>query len=264
MIRFATPVRHFRRAAAALLVTTSLTMAGAALASAQPAKDPVDVFFDSGFTYCDAKLVAALWRMDPLQAKAELGQKVIRLGVPAAQGVVAAARNSGTRCDWIDVPHSYEDAERLAAYWGLPDPAAAKVKVADLYTKGMSAQVMAALAAAPAPAQSADPYEAFFNAGYTYCDAKLVAALWRTEIDTAKSAIGRKVVEGNQALIPPLLTEARGVAQCEWADLPYTYDDAVALGRVWGVPADRAKVKAAGYYTAGQSQTVEAALGRTG
>jgi hypothetical protein len=263
MILSDTSARRLRGLAAALLVTTSLTFAGAALAKSA-AKDPVDVFFENGFTYCDAKLVAAMWSIDAMQAKAELGRKIVNLGVPATQAAVAMARTAGTVCDWVDVPHTYEDAERLAAYWGLADPGAAKVKVADLYTRGMSAQVLAALAAAPAPAPSTDPYEAFFNAGYTYCDAKLVAAFWKTDIDTAKSAMGRKVIEGYQGLIAPLLTQARGVARCEWVDLPYTYDDAVALGRVWGVPADRAKVKAAAYYTAGQSRTVEAALGRTG
>jgi hypothetical protein len=249
-------------------VVTALAAAPATAGQSVQSPDTAEIFFENGFTYCDAKLVAAMWQIDAMQVKTYLGQKIERFGVPAIQALVASSRNRGVVCEWTDVPHSYEDAERLAAYWRMPDPAQAKAKVTDLYTNGMSAQVLAALAAAPPAAQPtaapADDITAFFTAGYTYCDAKLVASLWQIDIDSAKSAMGRKVVEGNQGLIAPLLTEARGVASCEWADLPYTFDDAVALGGAWGVAPDRAKVKAAAYYTAGGSRLVEAALGRTG
>ncbi len=253
-----------RRIAAALLVTTALTMAQTALASSVPV-DPFEVFANSGYTYCDATLVAALWKIDVTQAKAEIGQKIVNGLAANIPPLLADARRVAT-CSWADTPHTYDDAERLAAYWQMPEPYDAKTKVAELYTAGRSDIVLAALAAAPASGVSqngdAADFEAFAQSQYTYCDAKLVGALWQISIDEGKTAIGYKLRNGYGDLIPPILVESRQTNRCEWTDTPYIYDDAVKLAKVWGVPVDAAKLKVAAYYTNGESAVVERALGR--
>lgn len=266
MIAFPRPGAAIRRIAAALLVSTALTMAQTAVAK-PVSTDPFEVFAQSGYTYCDATLVAALWQIDVTQAKSEIGQKIIN-GLAANIPLVLAEARRVAACSWADTPHSYEDAERLAAYWRMPDPYDAKTKVAQLYTAGRSDVVLAALAAAPAAAGAdntdAADFAAFAESQYTYCDAKLVAALWQISIDEGKTAIGYKLRNGYGDLIPPILVESRQSNRCEWVDTPYSYDDAVKLAKVWGVTPDAAKLKVAAYYTNGESLVVERALGRRG
>ncbi|BCW87268.1 hypothetical protein sos41_03970 [Alphaproteobacteria bacterium SO-S41] len=272
MITSRTAIRRFT---AALMVSTALALAPAAFAAtamppiSTPAPSEDDAFMafaNSGYTYCDATLLAGLWSIDVDKAKTTIGQKVLNGLIENIPPLLVEARRSHA-CSWADTPHTYEDAERLAAYWKTPEVYDAKTKVAKLYTAGRSAEVVAALAAAPAAnngAASEDQadYEAFANSSYTYCDAKLISELWTIGIGDAKATIGYKLRNGYGDLIPPILVEARQSHACTWADTGYGYEDAVALAKVWGVKEEAAKLKAAKYYTNGESAVVERALGR--
>ena len=255
--------RTFRRIAAALMISSSLTMASVALSGRAAAADAVETFLTSTYTYCDAKLVAGLWSISVDQAKAEIGQKILN-GLGDNVPVILKEARVAHACEWADTPHTYEDAERLAAFWGLGDPYDAKLKVAKLYTQGRSAEVVAALG--QAMPVMADPneaaLEAFFQSDYTYCDAKLVAGLWSISVDQAKAEIGQKIVGGYPENIPGLLADARRANACAWEDTGHSYEDAVTLAGVWGLkdPYD-AKLKVALYYTNGESAIVLAALG---
>jgi hypothetical protein len=125
-----------RRFAVALFLSTSLSgLIAVQPAMSQDEDDAMRAFFSSGYTYCDAKLVGALWGMDPGQGKAEIGYKVIG-GFPAnLRRVFGESRANGNSCEWGDTGLSYSDAERLAAVWGL-STWDAKLKAADHYTHG--------------------------------------------------------------------------------------------------------------------------------
>ncbi|MBX3431284.1 MAG: toll/interleukin-1 receptor domain-containing protein [Hyphomonadaceae bacterium] len=107
--------------------------------------DEFATYFQSGYVYCDAKLLGAFWGQGIGEAKATVGWKILNgLGqnVPA---ILQHARNAGHTCEWTDTGHTYSDAERLAAAWGMNDPYQAKLRTAELYTLGRSDVVLSAL-----------------------------------------------------------------------------------------------------------------------
>ena len=258
--------RTFRRIAAALMLSSSLTFASVALTGRAAAANELETFFSSAYTYCDAKLVASLWSIPIDEAKATIGRKILN-GIGDAVPVILQEARLAYACEWADTPHTYSDAEKLAALWGLPDPYDAKLKVAKLYTQGRSAEVVAALGQGmpalwqPAGAGEAAAFTAFADSPYTYCDAKLVAGLWSISIEQAKVEIGQKIINGYGENIPGLLAAARESNACGWEDTGHSYEDAVTLAGIWGLkdPYD-AKLKVAQYYTNGESAIVLAAL----
>lgn len=135
-------VSSVRRFAGALLITSSLTLVAL---SAPAAASDLDRFFDSGYTYCDAKLIANLWGIGIDRAKAQIGMK-IRTGIGGnIPSVLRLSRQSGYSCTWEDTALSYEDAQQLAEVWGFRDPYRAKLKAARYYTRGQSSIVQGAL-----------------------------------------------------------------------------------------------------------------------
>jgi hypothetical protein len=238
----------------------------ASATAARPAPEAADTYaaYDgSGYNYCDAKLVGALFKRDADFGKLTIGQKVTSGNAAVIPDLLTQARQSH-RCAFEDTPYSYDDAAALAKLWGLKDPAAAKLKVADAYTSGDSATIAEALASASAaqpPPKARNVYRVFINSGYTFCDAKLVGQLYNYSTEFGKLTIGTKIVNGLGDNIPTILQEARASYSCEWEDTGHSYDDAVALAKVWGLdsPAE-AKAKVAQAYTAGQSGMVKDAL----
>lgn len=261
----ASPSRTFRRIAAALMLSSSLTMAAMALSPPRPT-DPLDTFFQSTYNYCDATLISKYWKIDITEAKAAIGQKIQDGMQSALESSLASARENGAACEWADVPHTYEDAERLAAAWGYADVTEAKDKIAYLYTQGRSADVLAALSQTPTGGLSAEDeaaIEAFLTSAYTYCDAKLVGAAWSQDITGAKASIGYKVLNGYTDQLEGIFAEGRQITSCDFVDTQLSYEDAEKLAGIWGVDVGRAKDKAAQYYTNGQSAIVLGALGQT-
>ncbi len=109
------------------------------------AGDEFGTFFESGYVYCDAKMLGALWGLDIGEAKMTIGRKIINgIGFAVPQ-ILDEARGSGVTCDWSDTGHSYADAERLASIWGMNEPYQAKLRVEQLYTSGRSDVVRSAL-----------------------------------------------------------------------------------------------------------------------
>lgn len=263
----ASPSRTFRRIAAALMLSTSLTVAAMALAPrAEAASDPLDTFFQSTYNYCDATLISQSWQIEITEAKATIGRKIQNGLVDALESSLAGARREGHACTWADVPHSYEDAEKIAAAWGYADVTEAKDKIAYLYTQGRSAEVLAALSQSQTGGLSPEDesaIEAFLNSAYTYCDAKLVGAAWSQDITGAKASIGYKVLNGYTDQLEGIFAEGRQITTCDFVDTQLSYEDAEKLAGIWGVDVGRAKDKAAQYYTNGQSAIVLGALGQT-
>jgi hypothetical protein len=136
-----------------LSAVSGLAMAAALMIPpAYSAGDPMTEFFNAGYNFCDAKLIAAYWGVGFDQAKADAGQKIIdrgKEGKKAVNQIIKEGRKIAA-CEWVDTQHSYEEAELLATYWGMSDPSEAKAKVARLYTEGNAKQVRKALKAAQA------------------------------------------------------------------------------------------------------------------
>lgn len=128
----------------ALCLSTSLCVLPTVFPSTAQAQTAE--FFSSGFNFCDAKLIALVFNQSTDQAKAWAAQKIRNGNVDVVKAELRRSRRT-YKCTWEDLPYQYNDAERLARYWGV-SPYEAKLKAADMYTKGQPGAVNNALAAA--------------------------------------------------------------------------------------------------------------------
>lgn len=114
--------------------------------------------------------------------------------------------------------------------------------------------VLAALfvstAALAAPAAPVIPTLENYRVGdYTYCDVHVLARTWGIDEAAASERISTKVVAGNAAAVKATLESGRGAitfdgwSTCPYHEAGYSYDDAEALGRAWGVDTQEAKAR---------------------
>ena len=69
--------RGIRVALALMLTTSAAGIVAYQPVVAQTESDYVRAFGNSAYTYCDAKLVGALWGMDPYDGKIQIGMKIL-------------------------------------------------------------------------------------------------------------------------------------------------------------------------------------------
>ena len=139
------PQARARRLSSALLMSSAVALVlFGQPAQAAPQRE-YDYFFSSGYTYCDARMMGALYGQDADGGKIIIGQKIINGIGSNIRVTLAESRRQGNSCDWEDTGLSYNDAVLLAAVWGYGDPYDAKLKAARLYTSGQSQQVANAL-----------------------------------------------------------------------------------------------------------------------
>ena len=139
-----------KRLAIALCVCTTLSAASTISSEPAEAQSNWSTFFNKGFNYCDAKLIAAYWGMSTDRAKSEASRKIQQGGLAVLKNEILPLGRQRASCRWQDTGHTYRDAEKLARYWGYNSPSEAKVKVASLYTRGLTGQVRRSLRAASA------------------------------------------------------------------------------------------------------------------
>ncbi|MEL7729003.1 hypothetical protein AAG612_05655 [Citromicrobium bathyomarinum] len=257
--------RGLRVALALMLTTSAAGLVAYQPLVAQSENDYVRAFGNSDYTYCDAKLVGQLWGMDPYEGKIQIGMKIVGGYAENLVDVLQSSRNRGHGCEWADTGLTYDNAEALARVWGTT-PWEAKARAARMFTMGRSGEVTGYLMEEGGEADASDPdgaLDRFFASGYSYCDAKLIGQLYGTDAYQGKIEIGNKIGAGLVANVPVVLNESRERgARCNWTDLPYSYDDAVTLGGVWGMRFDEAKVAAEDLATWGRTDVIAAALGQ--
>lgn len=119
-------------------------------------QNPVQAFYDSeNYTYCDAKLLSAYWGSTPWDAKVRAGNKAIGNEYPVIEDYLRSARDyaieHNVRCTWDDgnnPDYSYDDASKLAEYWGKATPWDAKLKIGRMLQDGDNKLVIDALSRA--------------------------------------------------------------------------------------------------------------------
>lgn len=258
-----TKTKSMKMALALLISASAGTLAIATPATAQEMQN-FQRYANSGYTYCDAKLMGAIYGQDPYQGKLIIGQKIangIGSNIPL---MLSDSRARGNRCEWSDLPHSYADAEALGNYWGV-SPGQAKVKAASYYTGGQSAVVIDALNYGGGNQQNEDEAAliSFGNSGFSYCDAKLIGQYFNQSAYEGKIFIGNKIQFGLIENVPWYLARSRDDGNtCDWSDVPYNYDDAARLAGMWNKNIGQAKAAIAELVTNGRSDVVDASLGR--
>ena len=92
----------------------------------------------SGYSYCDAQLLAAAWEMQDktYEAKLTAADKLLRGDASAVDMALRTARTGDydVQCEWYHLTLDYSDAEAMAAHWGT-DISEAKARIARAYTR---------------------------------------------------------------------------------------------------------------------------------
>lgn len=248
---------------------------------AAPAADPLTLFFDQGYRYCDAVLLGAAWGVEPYEAKIRMGERLQggdRAAVESKLGTVRAAAREGTgrACTFVETGFTSADAERLADAW-VGSVSEAKALIVSKVHWGNYEGVERLLSQAAGTAARHDgPDEqarrAFFDSDRVdYCHAKMLAAAWGSEITEAKTILGHKVMAGRWDLLDGTLQQARDhaqahpAAQCDFIDTSFTSADAQALAQAWETTVTEAKAALARKYLFGIERDVRDELrGRRG
>jgi hypothetical protein len=214
-----------------------------------------NAYFNAGYGYCDAQLLGAFWNTDPASAKLLAGKGLLRVsGFPTnISGKLASARQrySGRGVCNYSSDFSYDDAVALASYWQVPI-ATAKTSLTSKLESGNLALAKDEVKKARRSAKKTNfpanrqIFNAYFNAGYGYCDAQLLGKFWNTDPASAKLLAGKGLlrVSGFPTNISDKLASARqqysGRGVCNYSS-DFSYDDAVALASYWQVPISTAK-----------------------
>ena len=136
----------------ALFISAAIPTQLAAL-SIVKAPDPVQAFYASeNYTYCDAKLLSAYWGKTPWDSKVRAGNKALVNAHSVIDDYLRSARDyaleHNVRCTWQDgnnPDYSFEDASKLAEYWGKDTPWDAKLKIGRMLQDGDNKLVVQAL-----------------------------------------------------------------------------------------------------------------------
>ena len=107
-------------------------------------------FKSSRFIQCDATLLARMWGETVIQNKEFIGMKVKAGSANSVDHYLNAARDKVARgyiqkCDWVDVPYTYDDAELLAKSWSM-ETWEAKTQIAEKLTWGNASTIDTLLA----------------------------------------------------------------------------------------------------------------------
>lgn len=268
--------KSFRYALALMASASAGCIAAATPVSAQDSAAMFDYYANSDYTYCDAKLIGAFYQQDTEYGKTVIGAKIANGIEQNLLPLLGNSRNAGNRCGWVDVPHSYADAEQLAAYWGIAT-SSAKVKAASFYTEGKAGVITGILSdfgdhtdddmgedmgQDTGWGTSEDAaFASYARSGFSYCDAKLIGDLWGWDPYRGKLEIGNKVKAGLIENIPGMLNSSLSQGnRCDWSDLGYSYGDAEKMGRAWNLDTTDAKSVAARLSNKGRTDVIAAAL----
>ncbi|MGB0845185.1 MAG: hypothetical protein ACPGSM_00590 [Thiolinea sp.] len=118
-----------------------------------PDMTAVNAFYETpNLTYCDARLLSAYWSQTPYESKIRAGHKILAGAYSLLEDYRRDARNyaleHNVRCTFADAnnpDYSYQDAEKLAGYWGKSNVGDAKLKIASMLQSGHNKMVMQAL-----------------------------------------------------------------------------------------------------------------------
>lgn len=113
----------------------------------------INAFFDNlNYTYCDIQLLTAYWKQSTYEVKVRAGSKLLAGAYSVMEDYRRSARNhasqnniSCTFADSSNPAYTYEDAEKLADYWGKPTPYDAKLKIGSMLQAGQNKMVIEAL-----------------------------------------------------------------------------------------------------------------------
>lgn len=253
------------------ILRLSLLLALFALPSVASAQSS-NTFFESSYDYCDAKLLASYWGESVSDAKATISQKIDLGAESFVKEALSTARERAIiqetpSCNIYEMGYTYADAEALATMWDVSVEDVKSKMFQHMLHQGEDAlRDVLRTAGAPtvgAPAKPATPEAAFAASNFSYCDAKVLAAMWETSVENAKSSIGHKILGGQESMA----TEAVGEAfarpnkpACQFYETKYTYADAEAMAAFWGIDVSETKDRITNKVNFGNAELVDQML----
>lgn len=215
----------------------------------------VEAFFAAGYGYDDAVLLAGLQGLpDSFAAKIEAGRVLVGGTALADSPLADPTLDDGLSDEYlaqVAVSWGYapDDIDVLAQAWGV-DAAEAAVRAGrELKTVG----VLPFVDLPTGEVAESEAAAAFFDAGYSYTDAGVLAQRWGLpDPYGAKVEAGGYLRDGTALAASPLAdpTAAEGRTSEDLAAAftaaGYTADDAALLAEQWGVGVAEAQARAGG------------------
>lgn len=212
----------------------------------------VEAFYAAGYGYDDAVLLAELQQLpDSFAAKIEAGRVLVGGTALADSPLADPTLDDGLSDEYlaqVAVSWGYApgDIDVLAQAWGV-DAAEAAVRAGrELKTVG----VLPFVDLPTGEVAESEAAAAFFDAGYSYADAEVLAQRWGLpDPYGAKVKAGGYLGDGTALAASPLAdpTAAEGRTSEElaaaFAEAGYTADDAALLAAQWGVGLAEAQAR---------------------
>ncbi len=219
--------------------------------------------FQAAYSTCDARVLSYYWKMSVRDAKLQIGQKVNAGLAAGLTNQLQSARSDASRdeskhCTYRDAGFTPADAKRLADKWNM-SLSDTKAMIGRKATSGSVGYLRTALLE---PEQDTSA----FLAKFTYCDAKILSALWRNSVSDAKALAGYKIRVGQRATVDSALIAARRMTKndpskrCSYSEAGFSYSDAERLSRAWGMSVSDTKVLIETKVAEGGIATVREAL----
>lgn len=103
-------------------------------------------YANSDYSYCDAVILGAYWSESVDEAKVTIGRKLGWGNAAIVASDIDTARRQGERCQFHDTGLIYEDAEAVAALWGVSveDAKAALAEKVSMGLRDLAEEVVAA------------------------------------------------------------------------------------------------------------------------
>jgi hypothetical protein len=200
--------------------------------SRAPENGTTCTFDEEGYSYDDAALLAKYWgKPTPWDAKLKINRLLMSGNNAAVQKALQSAKqqNQSTQPQPANLEqqqwdkysaseYNFEDAKRLARYWGKSTPWEAKLKIGSLLLSGNNVAVQKDLQRAKRQKQSTqqpanteqqqmDKYSA---SEYNFEDAERLARFWgKSTTWDAKLKIGSLLLSGNDVAIKKALKNAK-------------------------------------------------------
>jgi hypothetical protein len=231
-----------------------------------------NTFFESSYDYCDAKLLAGFWGESVSDAKATISQKIDLGAEDFVKSALSTARERAIIqetpvCTIYEMGYTYADAEALAAAWSIDVTEAKATMFQKMLHQGedglRDALRHAGAPTVAAPAKPATPEAAFAASNFSYCDAKVLAAMWQTSVESAKSSIGHKILGGQESMATAAVGEAFARPDkpaCQFYETKYTYSDAEAMAAFWGIDVSETKDRITNKVNFGNAELVDQML----
>lgn len=199
---------------------------------------------------CQVRELSAYWGTSAEEASATAAAKL--RGGQAAELIEAKfmASKLPTQCAWSETIYTYADAEVLAQIWGVT-PEQAKRDVEAKIANGLDYYVAMQLQEGVPKAEDPKYFvgDEFFNYGYFYCDAKILAAAWDAEPYDAKIQAAKTLLS-SESKFPLEEDLKRGTKKmkkqggtCDFWETGWYPGDAELLAQVWGVPLEESKAR---------------------